>query len=155
MVKAALTLIVCFCLSLPAFAQTGQKKNGNQPARPAWAELSPRQQHVLAPLADEWEALDTLRRKKWVTIANRFPKMKPAEQQRLQRRMQEWAKLTPEQRRVAREKYRTLKQLPPTQRQEVSQKWQQYRQTLTPQTDSGQEVAPTAEPSAPEAPTGK
>jgi len=109
-----------------------------------WSELSPQQQHVLGPLAADWERLDTTRRKKWVTIANRYPRMKPDEQQRLQNRMQAWAKLTPEQRRVARDNYKSLKQLPPPQRQEISQKWQQ------------QSNAPGADPT-PDAPdtTGK
>ena len=83
---------------------------------------------MLAPLAAEWDKLDTTRRKKWVTIANRYPKMKADEQQRLQSRMQDWANLTPAQRRVARENYQSLKQLPHPQRGEVKQKWQQSQQ---------------------------
>ena len=67
---------------------------------------------MLAPLQPEWGQLDTLRRKKWVSIADRYPTMKPAEQQRLQKRMQEWAKLTPDERRAAREKYQSLKKAP-------------------------------------------
>ncbi len=41
--------------------------------RPAWSELTPAQQQVLAPLQPEWEQLDTTRRRKWVTIADRYP----------------------------------------------------------------------------------
>ncbi len=137
MVKTALALIFSLFVAFVAtgaFAQqqSQKKSEATKPARPLWSELSPQQQHVLGPLAADWENLDTTRRKKWVTIANRYPKMKPDAQQRLQNRMQAWAKLTPEQRRVAREKYRSLKQLPPPQRQEVSQKWQQ-QQSSTPE----------------------
>jgi hypothetical protein len=109
-----------------------------------WSELSPQQQHVLGPLAADWESLDTTRRKKWVTIANRYPKMKPDAQARLQERMQTWAKLTPEQRRVARENYQSLKQLPPPQRREINQKWQQ--QLNAPRSDAVQEATPDTAP---------
>jgi hypothetical protein len=84
---------------------------------------------VLAPLQPEWEQLDTTRRKKWVSIADRYPTMKPAQQQRLQKRMQEWAKLTPEERRAAREKYKVLKKLPPEERKQVRQRWKEYEQS--------------------------
>ena len=57
------------------------------PARPAWAELTADQQMVLAPLKADWEKLEQERRRKWVGIANRYPKMKPEEQERVQRRM--------------------------------------------------------------------
>jgi len=62
------------------------------PVRPAWAELTADQQMVLAPLKADWERLEQERRRKWVGIANRYPKMKPEEQERVQRRMQDWAK---------------------------------------------------------------
>jgi len=91
--------------------------------------LSASQQQVLAPLQPEWEQLDTVRRKKWVSIADRYPTMKPAEQQRLVKRMQEWAQLTPDERRAARERYQTLKKLPPQERKEVRQKWQEQQST--------------------------
>jgi hypothetical protein len=113
---------------------------------------------VLAPLAPEWDNLDSTRRKKWVDIANRYPRMKPDEQVRLQKRMQDWAKLSPEQRRVAREKYQTLKKLPPDRRQDVRQKWQQYQQTLSPQPASDTatlEPATAVETAAPDMPAGK
>ena len=66
----------------------------------------------------------------WVTIADRYPKMKPQEQQRLQKRLADWAKLTPAQRAAARDKYQALKKLPPKQRKEVLAQWQRYQQSL-------------------------
>ena len=131
MVKAALALIFSLLVALGAAAQQPQQGDAApaKSARPLWSELSPKQQAVLAPLAADWDQLDTTRRKKWVTIANRYPKMKADEQQRLQSRMQAWAKLTPAQRRVARENYQTLRQLPRPERGEVKQKWQQYQQS--------------------------
>lgn len=115
-------------------------------ARPAWSELSPKQQAVLAPLAADWDKLDTTRRKKWVTIANRYPRMKPDEQQRLQSRMQDWANLTPAQRRVAREKYQSLKQLPRTERGEIRRKWWQRQQAPDPEPQAASEPVAPDEP---------
>ena len=68
------------------------------------------------------------RKQKWLGIAQRYPKMPPAQQQRVQQQMGAWASLTPDQRRVAREQYKSLKQLPPEERQAVREKWQEYQQ---------------------------
>ena len=130
MAKTFVALIVALFIAFPAASQT--RSEGKKAPRPAWSDLSPAQQQVLAPLQQEWEQLDTTRRKKWVSIADRYPTMKPAEQQRLQKRMQEWAALTPDERRAARERYQTLKKLPPQQRKEVREKWQEYQQSVTP-----------------------
>ena len=142
--KAALTLIFGLLLAFGAAAQQtqGDIETAAKSARPLWSELSPKQQAVLAPLAAEWDKLDTTRRKKWVAIANRYPRMKPDEQQRLQNRMQDWANLTPAQRRVARENYQQLKQLPRNQRGELKQKWQQSQQPATPASETVPEAAP-------------
>lgn len=146
MVKAALTLIFGLLLASgqapDAVAQQPQGRADNvKSARPLWSELSPKQQAILAPLAAEWDALDNTRRKKWVTIANRYPKMKPDEQQRLQKRMYAWAALTPAQRRVARENYKALRQLPRPPRGELRQKWEQHQHSFAPQPDSPPEAA--------------
>ena len=102
MAKTLVALIVGLCLALPA-AAAQVKAETKKPVRPAWSELTPAQQKVLAPLAPEWESIDAPQRKKWVEIADRYPKMKPQEQQRLQKRMVDWAKLTPAERSAARE----------------------------------------------------
>ena len=94
-------------------------------ARPYWVELSPAQRQALLPLADEWEKLDGQHKKKWVEIGNRYPKMKPEEQQHTQERMREWALLTPEQRRVARDSFARVRALPPEKRAEMLQKYQE------------------------------
>ena len=149
MVKTALALIsgllLAFGLTLSAAAQQPPGNAGvTKSPRPQWSELSPKQQAVLAPLAADWDKLDTTRRKKWVTIANRYPKMKPDEQQRLQKRMQEWAALTPAQRRVARENYKALRQLPRPQPGELRQKWDQHKQSSSPSSAAQPEPAPDA-----------
>ncbi len=94
-------------------------------SKPAWADLSPAQKQMLAPLSPEWDKMSELGKKKWLEIANRYPAMKPDEQARLQERMRDWVKLTPEQRMAARENYAKSTQLKP---EHKSAQWQQYQQ---------------------------
>ena len=98
--------------------------------------------------------MDTVRRRKWVGIANRYPKMKPAEQQLLQKRMKDWAALTPAQRQVARNRYQELKKRTPAQRRNMSKQWQEYRRSLAkPETPFdppvGEPISPGAAPTNP------
>ena len=103
------------------------------------------QQKTLAPLKADWESLEPERRRKWVGIANRYPKMKAEEQDRVQRRMQAWAKLSPEQRRQARENYRRIVKTPPETRERLSEAWAEY-QALPP--DQRQSLVPPSPPPA-------
>ena len=130
MAKTLGALILALCLAFSAVA--AQSPEAKKAAKPAWTELTPAQQQLLAPLQPEWEQLDTARRKKWVSIADRYPTMKPAQQERLKKRMEEWAKLTPEERKAARAKYQNLKNQPPEKRDEVKRRWQEYEQSKTP-----------------------
>ncbi|MFO1364654.1 MAG: DUF3106 domain-containing protein [Burkholderiales bacterium] len=119
MAQAVLGVALALALALSSPAAFADKNN------PAWSELRPSQQRVLAPIRSEWDALDAHGKLKWVGIADRYPKMSPDAQARLQRQMKEWAALTPEQRRAARDKYREFEQLGP---EEVRLKWDQYTQ---------------------------
>ncbi len=96
-----------------------------KPARPYWLELTVAQRQALAPLSDDWERLDGQTKKKWVEIANRYPKMNPEEQQHTQQRMREWALLTTEQRRVARDSFARVRAMPPEQRAEMLRKYRE------------------------------
>jgi hypothetical protein len=120
-------------------AKAAAKKKAPSVVRPAWIELAPEHREILAPLKDDWENLERERRLKWVGIAKRYPKMKPEEQARMQRRMQAWSKLTPEQRRQARESYKTLAK-DKDQHGNLREQWAEYqalppeeRQSLEPQ----------------------
>lgn len=93
--------------------------------KPSWKSLSPAQQQALAPLAGEWDSMDSLRKQKWLAIGNRYAKMSPAEQERVQTRMRDWLKLTPEQRRTVRQSYNSTQKLNPDQK---SAQWQEYQQ---------------------------
>ncbi len=97
--------------------------------QPSWAELSPAQQRVLAPLASEWDGLTAFRKKKWLGIAKRYPSMKPAQQARIQRRMQDWVSLTPEERSLARTQFKNLKKAVPDRKEvAIREKWEQYQE---------------------------
>jgi hypothetical protein len=122
MVKAVLAIAVWLVLALPHPAAYADKNN------PAWAELRPEQQRILAPIQGEWESLDAPRKRKWLGVAERYPKMTADEQVRLQQRIKEWISLTPEQRWGARGKYREFEQLPPEDRQAVREKWDRFQQ---------------------------
>ena len=98
-----------------------------QLAQPAWKELSQGQRQILAPLAGEWDRLEPWRRKKWIGIADRYSSMSADEQERVQRRMKDWAKLTPEERKAAREKFKSLQKAPSEHREAVKQQWQEYK----------------------------
>lgn len=93
--------------------------------KPLWIDLTPSQRQALAPLAGEWDSLDSFRKNKWLAISNRFAAMKPEEQQRMQERMRDWVNLTPEQRRLARESYVRSRKLNADQK---SAQWEQYQQ---------------------------
>jgi len=136
--RALLVLALCIAAGA-AGAQTPRIKGG----RPAWAELTVEQQHTLAPLKADWESLQPDRRRKWIGIAKRYPKMKPQEQERVQRRMQAWAQLSPEQRRQARENYKRIAKVPPEERGKLGEQWAEY-QALPP--NERQNLAPPQAP---------
>jgi hypothetical protein len=104
----------------PVFAQTIR-------GDPAWQQLPAEQQQILAPIRGEWDSFDAVRKRKWIGIAQRYPKLSADEQARLQRRMQEWAALSPEARRAARDRYREFEQLPVDERQALIEKWEEYK----------------------------
>ncbi|AJX17901.1 DUF3106 domain-containing protein [Burkholderia ubonensis] len=91
----------------------------------SWARLTPAQHAALAPFADQWDSFSDARKRKWLKIAARYPKMTPDAQKRLQERMAEWVRMTPEQRRVARENYQTAKDLSAQARERA---WKAYQQ---------------------------
>lgn len=122
MVKAVLGIVLALLLVLPLSVVSADRST------PTWQQLTAEQQRILAPIQGEWESLDTPRKRKWLGIAQRYPKMGADEQQRLQRRMKEWVSLTPEQRRAARDKYREFEQLAPEDRQAMRDKWEKYKQ---------------------------
>jgi len=119
-------IILCFSLTTVVAAEPPTSAIIGTPPQPGWTQLSTQQKDILAPLAKDWDSMENIRRRKWLGIADRYPNMKPDEQQRMQYRMREWANLTPEQRAKVRSSYRDFNQLPSEQKQVVKQKWDAY-----------------------------
>jgi Protein of unknown function (DUF3106) len=94
-------------------------------AQLAWEKLTPQQRKTLAPLAGLWDELDEIRKKKWLAIAERYARLKPDQQAKLQARMVEWASMSVEQRRKAREQFAVIKTVPS---ETKSQAWASYLQ---------------------------
>lgn len=107
-------------------AKPAAKAKAKAPSRLPWAELTAEQQQILAPLKADWDSLELERKRKWIGIAKRYPKMTAKGQERVQRRMQAWAKLTPEQRRQARETYKRLAKSP-EKKKALRQQWAEYQ----------------------------
>ena len=105
--------------SFEAFAESG---------KPRWKDLTLEQQKILEPLGELWDGMELARKKKWLGVAKRYPKMNPIEQQRVQSQMQSWQSLTAEQRKQARERFKKLEQLPVQKRQEIKQRWYEHEQ---------------------------
>jgi len=148
--KAYVAIVLGLCLAGPAHAASPiATKNATahpKPAKPEWSALTSAQQSVLAPLKDDWSELDSTRRAKWVKVANRYPKMKPEERERLQARMKEWANLSTEERRAIRQKYLAIKKMPPSSREQLKVQWQQYQQSLVAKPDTKGEITPASNP---------
>ena len=98
-------------------------------AQPLWSELNAAQREVLSPLESEWNGMPRTSKLSWLKLADRVPKMKPAEREKAQARIREWAALTPEQRRLARNNYRLAQGLG---KDERVASWEQY-QSMTPE----------------------
>lgn len=111
---------------------------------PAWTSLSAAQRTALEPLSRDWTGISAAQKLKWVDVANRMPKMEPAERSRIQARMADWAKLSPQQRTQARMRFQEAKQVAPRSREE---QWAAY-QALPPEQRS-QLAARAAPASAP------
>ena len=110
--------------ALGTMAPTGAWAAPAAVADAGWASLTPAQRKALAPLAGQWHALDGTSRAKWIKVADRFPRLSAADQQRMQARMTEWSRLPAQQRGEARLRFQNTRQLTPKERQD---KWAAYQ----------------------------
>lgn len=112
------------------FAQTPAASHGKTTGIPekkpdgTWESLKPMQQKILAPLEDDWDYMLPDSRKKWIQVANLYPKMSEADQQRLQSRMMGWSNLSQKNRRLARENYLSSLKFPAEKKAEA---WSAYQ----------------------------
>ena len=94
---------------------------------PQWREMSEAQRNVLAPLHERWSSMGALAKRRWLVLADRYPKMDTAERNRLASRMATWASLSAQQRNQARLNFENTKGLSA---KELQAKWDEY-QALT------------------------
>jgi hypothetical protein len=103
----------------------GNKLAAHLASKSGWGQLTAAQQKTLSPLLPEWDKFDEKNKAKWVTIANRYPNLKPEEQKRIQKRMEQWAQLSPEQKQIARLNYAQTKKIEAAQK---TRQWELYQQ---------------------------
>jgi hypothetical protein len=101
-------------------AAAGSSAAINLGSAPLWHELAPAQKKVLMPLSARWAEMDDVGRAKWINVADRFGGLSPAEQQRMQERMSQWANLPAQERGEARLRFQQSRQLSPDERQHLT-----------------------------------
>ncbi len=134
---AALTLVLFSLSTSSAFAQgpssNGASGNGahskasgipEKKSDGTWENLKPAQQKILEPLESDWDYMLPESRKKWIQIANLYPKMSGQDQARLQSRMKSWSNLSQRDRRHARENYLVSLKFPADKKAEA---WSAYQ----------------------------
>ena len=114
MIRGLSLIFALTLLSAPAWSQV---RSG-----PAWSELSSSDKQVLAPLQQDWDKWNLLRKNKWLQMAKKYPSLSAAEQARIRDQMVGWAKLSTQEREAAREKIKGLTKLPPEQRKDLQGK---------------------------------
>lgn len=112
-------------------ARAGQPPARQQPAEegPRWSQLTRAQRAALQPLAPHWSSVDAVRKQQWIEIADRYDRLPPDEQARIQERMATWSALTPQQRGRARQQFQEARRMSPEERVE---RWDAY-QALPPE----------------------
>lgn len=115
-----------------------------------WEGLKPTQQQILAPLESDWDYMLPDSRKKWIQVANIYPKMSTQDQERLQSRMTSWSNLSQKDRRIARENYLTSLKFPAEKKAEA---WYAYQKLSDEQKKKLAESELKKKPTAANAPT--
>ncbi|QWD89895.1 DUF3106 domain-containing protein [Polynucleobacter sp. MWH-Braz-FAM2G] len=147
---------LAFYLS-PAFSQSAptpvHSKSTAIPERKpdgTWESLKPAQQKILAPLESDWDYMLPDSRKKWIQVANIYPKMSAQDQERLQSRMTSWSNLSQKDRRIARENYLSSLKFPAEKKVEA---WSAYQKLSDEQKKKLAEMELKKKPNAINAPT--
>ena len=155
----ALTMFV-YCMSLgPGYAQSSPNNNNSKVVTTTtpekkpdgtWEGLKPAQQKILAPLESDWDYMLPDSRKKWIQVANIYPKMSLQDQERLQSRMSSWSNLSQKERRIARENYLASLKFPAEKKAEA---WTAYQKLTDEQKKKLAESEAKKKPTAANAPT--
>lgn len=153
----ALVAALCAFQNASALAQTPTStQQGKAPAIPekkpdgTWESLKPAQQQILAPLESDWDYMLPDSRKKWMQVANIYPKMSTLDQERLQSRMTGWSNLSQKERRMARENYLASLKFPAEKKAEA---WTAYQKLSDEQKKKLAESEAKKKPTAANAPT--
>mgnify|MGYP000084169415 CR=1 FL=1 len=155
----SLVLFVFACLSQAnlSAAQTAPNNAHSKPTaipekKPdgTWEGLKPSQQKILAPLESDWNYMLPDSRKKWIQVANIYPKMSTQDQERLQSRMASWSNLSQKERRIARENYLASLKFPAEKKAEA---WSAYQKLSDDQKKKLAESEAKKKPTAANAPT--
>ena len=154
---AALLAFFCAAQVSPALAQGAPSApHGKASAIPekkpdgTWDGLKPAQQKILAPLESDWDYMLPDSRKKWIQVANIYPKMSAQDQERLQSRMTSWSNLSQKDRRIARENYLTSLKFPAEKKAEA---WYAYQKLSDEQKKKLADSELKKKPTAANAPT--
>jgi hypothetical protein len=115
-----------------------------------WEGLKPSQQNILAPLESDWDYMLPDSRKKWIQVANIYPKMSTQDQERLQSRMASWSNLSQKERRLARENYLASLKFPAEKKAEA---WSAYQKLSDEQKKKLADSEVKKKPTAANAPT--
>ncbi len=153
----ALCALICALNVSPAIAQLSPgTSNGKAITIPekkpdgTWEGLKPAQQKILAPLESDWDYMLPDSRKKWIQVANIYPKMSVQDQERLQSRMTSWSNLSQKERRLARENYLASLKFPAEKKAEA---WTAYQKLSDEQKKKLAESEAKKKPTAANAPT--
>lgn len=92
-----------------------------------WAQLTPEQKKVLAPLGSEWDTLRPWQREKMLDIARDYPKMDAKKQERVKQRLNAWSRMTPYERENARKRYQQFHSLSAEKKDELRKKWAEHQ----------------------------
>lgn len=137
----------------PASSSTGKVVTTTIPERKpdgTWEGLRPAQQKILAPLESDWDYMLPDSRKKWIQVANIYPKMSLQDQERLQSRMTSWSNLSQKERRIARENYLASLKFPAEKKAEA---WSAYQKLTDEQKKKLAQSEAKKKPTAANAPT--
>ena len=124
MARKAAELIVA--AALLALAAPALAFDPSVPPTP-WSRLSPQEQHVLGPVASDWDKMPGYQQQRLIASARRYPSLQPIQKERFEERIRTWAAMTPQQRQTAREAFQGLNRLPPEKQHELRERWLRER----------------------------
>ena len=156
---ASLSIAAFLALNCPglSFAQNSPNTQAKAVSAPekkvdgSWDSLNSSQQKILQPLEDDWNYMTPDNHKRWIQVANIYPKMSEQDQQRLQSRMGSWSNLSQRDRRLARENYLSSLKFPADKKAEAWSAYQKLSQEEKLKLSQSQGVKKT--PSVASAPT--